>query len=237
MKPIIGITSYVEQAIFTSWDIPAAVVPLTYVRAVDEAGGRPLILPPAADAVDETLEAIDGIVFTGGADLDPSLYGDERHPETTAVRPDRDASEAALMKAALDRDMPILAICRGMQLLNVVRGGNLVQHLPETTGEKAHKEGNGAFARHDVEIDPSSRLGSILGDGAMVASHHHQAPARPGEGLHVVARSPDEVVEAIEDPNARMVVGVLWHAEENEDKALFEELVSKAAEYRKERKS
>ncbi len=237
MKPIIGISSYVEQAVFGVWDVPAAVVPLAYVRAVGEAGGRPLIVPPAADAVDETLNALDGIVFTGGADLDPSLYGDERHPETAAIRPDRDASEAALMKAALDRDMPVLAICRGMQLLNVVRGGNLVQHLPETTGEKTHLKGKGAFARHDIDIDPVSRLGSILGERAMVASHHHQAPDRPGRGLRVVARSSDKVAEAIEDPDARMVVGVLWHPEENEDRALFEELVSNAAEYRRELRS
>jgi putative glutamine amidotransferase len=237
MRPIIGITSYVEQAAFGHWDVPAAIVPLTYVHAVGEAGGRPLLLPPEADAVEETLDVLDGVVFSGGADLDPSLYGAKRHPETAVIRQDRDESEAALMKAALDRGMPVLAICRGMQLLNVVRGGDLVQHLPETTGEKTHKEANGAFARHDVDIDPLSRLGSILGDRAMVASHHHQAPDRPGEGLRVVARSPDKVVEAIEDPDAKMVVGVLWHPEENEDKALFEELVSKAAEYRKERES
>jgi putative glutamine amidotransferase len=237
MKPIIGITSYVEQAVFSSWDVPAAVVPFTYVRAVGEAGGRPLILPPAAGAVDETLDALDGIMFAGGADLDPSLYGEERHPETTAVRPDRDASEVALMKAALDRDMPVLAICRGMQLLNVVRGGSLLQHLPEATGEKAHKGGEGAFARHDVDIDPLSRLGSMLGERAMVASHHHQALNGLGRGLRVVARSPDKVAEAIEDPDARMVVGVLWHPEENEDRALFEELVSNAADYRRELRS
>lgn len=235
MRPVVGITSYVERAEWGPWDAPAALVPLTYVRAVETAGGRPLLVPPMADAVDETLDALDGIIFSGGADVDPDVYGARRHPETTGLRPDRDAAEMALMKGAFERNMPVLAVCRGMQLLNVARGGDLEQHLPERTGDGSHKQEAGVFSRHDVDIDPASRLAGIVGQRSVVASHHHQAPARLGEGLVAVARAPDETVEAIEDRTARLVLGVLWHPEESEDRALFEALVHEAELYRKER--
>lgn len=235
MRPVVGITSYVERAEWGPWDAPAALVPLTYVRAVETAGGRPLVVPPQEDAVEETLDALDGVIFSGGADLDPDIYGARRHPETTGLRPDRDAAEMALMKAALARDMPVLAICRGMQLLNVARGGDLEQHLPERTGDELHRQALGAWSRHDVYIEPASRLGGIVGDRGLVASHHHQGPGRLGEGLVAVARAPDKTIEAVEDTDARLVLGVLWHPEEGEDRALFEALVHEAAIYRKER--
>jgi putative glutamine amidotransferase len=235
MRPIVGISSYVERAEWGPWTAPAALVPLTYVRAVDVAGGRPLVVPPMVNAVEETLDALDGIIFSGGADLDPDVYGAPRHPETTGLRPDRDAAEMALMKGALDRAMPVLAVCRGMQLLNVARGGDLEQHLPERTSGDAHRKELGAFSRHDVDIDPGSRLRGIIGDRSLVASHHHQAPGRLGKGLVAVARAPDTTVEAIEATDARLVLGVLWHPEEGEDRALFEALVNEAAIHRKER--
>jgi len=235
MRPIVGISSYVERAEWGPWATPAVLVPLTYVRAVDVAGGRPLVVPPMVDAVEETLDALDGIIFSGGADLDPDVYGAPRHPETTGLRPDRDAAEMALMKMALERNMPVLAVCRGMQMLNVARGGDLEQHLPERTGEDSHRKEFGVFSRHDVDIEPGSRLEAIIGDRSLVASHHHQAPGRLGEGLVAVARAPDKTVEAIEDADARLVLGVLWHPEEGEDGALFEALVREAADYRKER--
>jgi putative glutamine amidotransferase len=235
MRPIVGISSYVERAEWGPWTAPAALVPLTYVRAVDVAGGRPLVVPPIVNAVEETLDALDGIIFSGGADLDPDVYGAPRHPDTTGLRPDRDAAEMALIEGALERAMPVLAVCRGMQLLNVARGGDLEQHLPERTGDDAHRKELGAFSRHDVEIDPDSRLGGIIGNRSLVASHHHQAPGRLGQGLVAVARAPDTTVEAIEDTDARLVLGVLWHPEEGEDGALFEALVHEAAIYRKER--
>lgn len=189
------------------------------------------MIPPSDGDPEELLDALDGIVFSGGADIDPQRYGARREPETTGIRPDRDRSEMELMERCLQRGVPLLAICRGMQLLNVVRGGTLRQHLEGS----AHRTAPGVFSRHDVEIADGSRLCAILGPRSMVPSHHHQAPDRLGSGLVPVAAAPDGTMEAIEDPQAKMVLGVLWHPEETEDRALFEELVSKAREYRKER--
>lgn len=234
MRPLIGVTGYVERARWSDWDTPAALVPFTYVTAVEHAGGRPLIVPPSNEGVDETLDVLDGIIFSGGADLDPTLYDSQPHPETGSARPDRDRSETALMEGAFQRGLPMLAICRGMQLLNVVKGGDLEQHVPDRTDES--HTAVGAFIRHDIEIDPDSRLAGIVGDRQLVPSHHHQAPRRVGDGLKVVARAPDDTIEAVEDPNAGFIVGVLWHPEEGEDRALFEALVQEATIYAKERR-
>ncbi len=235
MRPVVAISCYVERARWTVWDEPAALLPTTYVSAVDEAGGRPVIVPPTDDGVDELLDAVDGIVLAGGADIDPDAYGAPRHPETTETRPERDRFEWQLAEGALEREMPVLAICRGMQLLNVVRGGALEQHLPGPHGNEMHKRAPGVFARHEIEIASDSKLCSILGDRALVASHHHQAPNRLGRGLRRVAWAPDGVTEGIEDPDARLVLGVLWHPEQSHDRGLFEAVVQSAAEYRKER--
>src|SRR5919106_5593195 len=159
--PVVGITSYAEQARWGVWDAPAALIPMAYVRAVERAGGRPLLVPPSEEAIEETLHALDGLLFSGGADLDPELYGAEAHPETNGVRPERDRAEIALLQAALERDMPVLAVCRGSQVLNVARGGDLVQHLPEVVGDERHKHTPGIFADHDVELTPDSRLSRI----------------------------------------------------------------------------
>src|SRR4029079_2260867 len=132
-------------------DVPAAIIPWSYVAAVERAGGRALLVPPSHDGVDETLDALDGILFSGGSDLEPGLYGAEAHPETTGIRPERDKAELALMEAALARDLPMLAVCRGFEILNVARGGDLVQHLPDVVGDDKHKQTNGVFADHDVE--------------------------------------------------------------------------------------
>lgn len=230
MRPVIGITSYVEQARWGSWDLPAALVPLRYVAAVESAGGRPLIVPPMPDALEETIDALDGLVFAGGSDLNPSLYEAEPHPETRGWRPQRDTAELELMKCALSCSVPMLAICRGMQLFNVVRGGDLRQHLPETSGG-LHRENYGEFMRHEVRVDPSSRLGAALGSRAEVASHHHQAPGRIGRDLRAVAWAPDDTVEGIEDPRLGFACGVLWHPEEDQEPALFERLVSEARDH------
>ena len=234
MRPLIGITCYVEQARWNDWDTAAALVPHSYVRVVEAAGGRPLIIPPSDEGAAETLDVLDGIIFSGGADVDPHLYDAERHVETTGVRPDRDRSESALMEGALERGIPMLAICRGMQLLNVIKGGDLEQHLPDRTAEP-HSD-HGAFVRHDVDIAEQSRLREVLGDRQLVPSHHHQAPKRMGEGLRAVATAPDDTIEAIEDPGATFCLGVLWHPEEGEDRALFEALVQEATIYAKERR-
>ena len=159
MRPVIGITSYAQDARWGVWRLPAALVPLEYVDAIERAGGRALVIPPAEDGVEETLDALDAIVFSGGADVDPAHYGAEPHPETDTPQARRDAGEMALLHAALERDMPTLAICRGFQLLNVARGGDLVQHLPEAVGNDDHKQVPGEFAVHPVEVKDGSRLG------------------------------------------------------------------------------
>jgi gamma-glutamyl-gamma-aminobutyrate hydrolase PuuD len=238
MKPLIGITTYVEAARWGYWELEAALIPSDYVRSVENAGGRALLVPPSDDAVEETLEALDGIVFTGGSDIDPAEYGENAHPETFGIRADRDASELALMRAALERDMPVLGICRGIQVLNVVRGGNLHQHLPDLVGHERHKhDPPGVFVDHEVAIDPDTRLASILGDTHGVKSHHHQGLKELGEGLVEAARADDGTVEAIEDPSRRFALGVLWHPEAGENKRLFEALVEEALRYREERRS
>jgi gamma-glutamyl-gamma-aminobutyrate hydrolase PuuD len=199
---------------------------------VERAGGRALLVPPSEDGVEETLQALDGLLFSGGSDLDPGLYHQEPHEETFGIHEARDRAELALLEAALERDMPVLAICRGSQVLNVARGGDLVQHLPEVVGDEKHKHTPGTFADHDVTLEEGTRLGSLLGDHAPVKSHHHQGIGRIGEGLRVAAHAEDGTVEAVEDPDRRFAVGVLWHPEAGEDARLFEELVREAAEYR-----
>jgi putative glutamine amidotransferase len=235
MKPVIGITSYAEEVTWGAWVEEAALVPLSYVRAIERAGGRPLVIPPSEGAIEETLSVLDGILFSGGSDLDPGLYDAEAHPETQGVHEARDRAEMALLGAALERDMPVLAVCRGSQVLNVARGGDLVQHLPEVLGHEEHKHTPGEYSDHDVTLQPDTRVGGILGDRAPVKSHHHQGFGRIGEGLREAGYAEDGTVEALEDPSKRFAVGVLWHPEEGEDMALFEALVQQAAQYREER--
>jgi len=235
VRPVIGITSYAEEARWGVWELPAALIPLSYVRAVERAGGRPLLVPPSAEGVEETLGVLDGLILSGGADLDPASYGAEAHPETNGVRPERDSAELALLEGALARDMPVLAVCRGSQVLNVARGGDLVQHLPEVVGHEGHKESPGVFADHDVDVVPGTKLYGVVGERAPVKSHHHQGYGRLGQGLRESARAEDGTVEAIEDPSRRFAVGVLWHPEEEEDAALFQALVEEARRYREER--
>jgi gamma-glutamyl-gamma-aminobutyrate hydrolase PuuD len=234
-RPLIGITSYVEPARWGHWELEAALTPYNYVRGVERAGGRALLVPPSGDGVDETLEALDGLLLSGGSDLDPELYDADAHPETVGTRPERDRAELALLEAALARDMPVLAVCRGVQVLNVSRGGDLVQHLPEVVGDERHREVKGEFSEHPVRIEPGSRLGSLLGGDASVKSHHHQGVGAVGSGLRESAWAADGTVEALEDPNGRFTLGVLWHPEAGEDLKLFEALVAEARRYREER--
>lgn len=235
MRPVIGITTYAEEATWGSWTEPAALLPLAYVRAVHLAGGRPLLVPPVDDGIDETLDVLDAIIFSGGGDLDPETYGAEAHPETGEVSRDRDSAELDLLQAALARDMPVLAVCRGSQVLNVSRGGDLVQHLPEIVGHDGHRHEHGDFADHEVTVETESRLGAILGERAPVKSSHHQGFGRIGDGLRPSAWAEDGTTEAVEDPSRRFALGVLWHPEEGEDQALFAALVEEAAVYRANR--
>ena len=236
-RPIIGITSYAQPAKWGAWDLPAALVPLYYVESVHQAGGRALLVPPSDDAVQETLDVLDGIVFSGGIDIDPAVYGAERHPATDPAQAHRDAGELALLAAALERDIPTLAICRGFQLLNVLRGGDLVQHLPEAVGHEGHRETLGVFSKHPVEITEGTQLEAILGPRhGSVRSSHHQGVGKVGEGLVESAYAEDGSLEAIEDPSKRFALGVLWHPEmEDDDKRLFEALVAEARSYRAHR--
>jgi len=220
-----------------AWTLPAALIPLSYVRSVERAGGRALLIPPSDDGVDETLDALDGLLFTGGSDVDPALYGAEAHPETKGIRADRDSAELALLEAALARDLPVLAVCRGSQVLNVALGGDLVQHMPDVVGHEGHREVLGVFSEHGVELEPGTRLAGILGERAPVKSHHHQGFGRVGDGLRTAAHADDGTVEAIEAPDRRFALGVLWHPEEGEDLALFEQLVDEARAYRAERRA
>jgi putative glutamine amidotransferase len=234
-RPVIGITTYVTPARWSSWDVEAALVPAAYVEAVERAGGRPLLVPPSEAGVGETLDALDGLLFSGGSDLDPDLYDQEPHGETSGVHPERDRAELALLEAALARDMPVLAVCRGSQVLNVARGGDLVQHLPDLVGNEKHKHTPGTFADHDVTVEEETRLAALLGEHASVKSHHHQGFGRVGRGLRVAAHAEDGTIEAVEDPEHRFALGVLWHPEAGEDARLFEELVREAREYRARR--
>jgi putative glutamine amidotransferase len=231
-RPLIGITTYVEEASWGHWVASAALIPFAYVRAVERAGGRALLVPPDDDGVEETLDALDGLLLSGGNDVDPRAYGAEPHAATGGVRPERDRGELALLQGALARDMPVLAVCRGSQLLNVVRGGDLVQHLPEVVGDEKHRETPGVFSAHDVRVDPDSRLGALVGDRAPVKSHHHQGFGRVGGGLREAAWADDGTLEAVEDPSKRFALGVLWHPEEDDDAALFGALVAEARAYR-----
>src|SRR5438128_12243726 len=235
-RPVVGITTYVVPAKWSHWELEAALIPADYVYAVERGGGRALLVPPSATGIDETLDAVDGLVFSGGSDLDPELYGQEAHAETFGIAKERDRAELALLQAALERDMPVLAICRGSQVLNVARGGDLVQHLPDVVGDEKHKHTPGTFADHDVTLEEGTKLASVLGDRAPVKSHHHQGFGRVGEGLRVAALAEDGPVEAVEDPSHRFALGVLSHPEAGEATKLVEGLVEAAAAYRAERR-
>ena len=232
-RPIIGVTSYAPSAVrWGPWHETAVIVPESYVRALTRAGARPLIIPPDEPSAEQTLDLLDGVVLSGGTDVDPATYGAELGPSTDEPASQRDRAELALLSAALARDMPVLAVCRGSQLLNVARGGDLVQHLPDRVGHEGHRPRPGTFADHDVEVKPESRLGGILGRHASVKSHHHQGYGRLGRDLRPVAWADDGTVEALEDSSQRFALGVLWHPEEGEDQALFDELVEAARAYR-----
>ena len=237
IRPLIGITAYAEPSVrWGVWELAAALIPLAYIRAIEAAGGRALLVPPSEQGIEETLDALDGLLFSGGSDLDPALYGQEPHPETGGVREERDRGELALLRAALERELPVLAVCRGVQVLNVARGGDLVQHLPDVVGDERHKHTPGAFADHEVALREGSKVGTLLGERAPVKSHHHQGLGLIGEGLVESAWADDGTIEALEDPAGRFTVGVLWHPEEGEDAALFRALVDEARGFRATRR-
>ena len=228
MRPVVGITTYVVPATFGVWKENSALVPLEYVSAVERAGGRPLLVPPSIEGVDETLDALDGIIFSGGADLDPALYGQDAHPETDRPFPLRDDGEFVLLRAALERDMPTLGICRGSQVLNVAMGGTLVQHLDLHFDVARYNE-----VVHEVDLEPSSTLASWTGTTRIgVNSLHHQAVATAGSQTKIAGYATDGTIEAVE-VEGKPVVGVQWHPELirhlPEHLALFRSLVRLAS--------
>ena len=224
MRPIIGITTYSEPASWGVWhDIDAALVPNAYVDAVTLAGGRAVLLPP--DGTDAgVLDVLDGLVLAGGADLGPGLYGAEPEP-LTDTRPDRDAGEMLLARAALDADLPVLGVCRGMQLLVVAAGGRLHQHLPDVLGHEKHRPAPGVYGSQPARFAEGSRIAALMGDDVGIHCYHHQGVADAGS-LTVTGRADDGLPEAVEDPDRRFVLGVQWHPELVRDRRLFGALVS-----------
>jgi putative glutamine amidotransferase len=227
MRPLIGISTYREQARWGAWDLPAVLLPASYADAVAEAGGEPVLLPTGAVSA-EAVRRLDGLVLAGGADVDPARYGHPAGPHTTVLRPERDAAELAVLQAALSRDLPLLAICRGMQLLNVELGGDLLQHLPDVAGAGIHNPGAGLFAGRQVRTAPGTQLDRLLGPTAAVDCHHHQALDRIAPELTPSAWAEDGLVEAVEATGRRFCLGVQWHPEAGADRRLFEALVSAA---------
>jgi putative glutamine amidotransferase len=224
-RPVIGITTYLERTRYTAWDLDAAVLPRTYFDVVADAGGNPVLLPPLGQWQAESVSFLDGLVIAGGADVDPDRYSQQTHPRTAGLRPDRDAAEFALVRAALAAGLPMIGVCRGMQVLNVVLGGTLNQHVPDATGTDAHLPAVGEFARNEVELDAGSKLAEILGSQELVSCSHHQAIDQLGAGLKVVGRAHDGTIEAVELSTADFVLGVQWHPEQDADIRLFKAFV------------
>ena len=227
-RPVIGVTAAVELARWRVWEAEVVLAPLGYVAAVERAGGRAVLLPPTELGVEETLASVDGLLCSGGPDLDPALYGAQADPETGGVQPERDRGELALLRAALSLGLPVLGVCRGMELLDIVCGGTLHQHLPDVVGHDGHRGGTAAFSRHEVTLADGSRTRELLGPSVTVPSFHHQGVATVGTGLRAVGWAEDGSVEAIEAEGPRFVVGVLWHPEESDDPRLFDALVAAA---------
>jgi putative glutamine amidotransferase len=229
IRPVIGICAAIESAQWAAWEVVVNLSPRAYSLAVQRAGGLALILPPddvVAEAPDELLDMIDGLILAGGSDIDPASYGARPHPETRGTRPERDRFELALGTRALERDMPVLGICRGMEMLNVIQGGTLNQHIP---GLELHRHTPGAFTDHRVRLESGSLAERVVGaELTDVKSAHHQGLEELGEGVVASGQADDGLVEAIELPGRSFAVGVLWHPEEDEQSRVVGSFVDEA---------
>jgi putative glutamine amidotransferase len=239
MIPLIGVSTYVANAAWGAWERRAALLPESYYELVASVGGRPLLLPPLRAAgpgpgfgAAEVVAALDGLVLTGGGDVDPAAYGEAPGPHVAGVDQVRDGSEQALLAAALEVDLPVLAICRGCQILNIAQGGTLFQHLPDVVGHDGHRHAPSVFGEMKVTTAPDSLAASIFGDAPTVLCSHHQSIDALGRNLVRTAYADDGVIEAVELTGHRFVVGVQWHPEEGADARPFAALVGAARSYR-----
>jgi putative glutamine amidotransferase len=238
-RPIIGLCTALERARWSVWDLQAMLLPRSYVDAVQHAGGLALMLPPdprATDEPDEWLDLLDGLVLAGGADVDPAAYGEQADPHTLGTVPERDGFEIALALRAMERDIPLLGICRGMQVMNVARGGTLIQHLPDDVGHEDHRRSLGSFdnADHDVRLADGSLAARVAHEKVhSTKSHHHQGVKAVGDGLEVTGwATVDDLPEVVEDPSRRFALGVQWHPEADPTSPLIAAFVEEAREFR-----
>jgi putative glutamine amidotransferase len=236
ISPLIGISCYSQPASWGTWeDIPVNLLPRRYADAVARAGGLPVLLPPVP-GIGDVLGRLDGLILSGGGDIDPARYGAVRHQASDPPNAPRDEAELALCTAALTRGLPLLAICRGLQVLNVALGGTLLQHLPDVTGTDVHSPVPSGYGQHEVRVTASSRLARVLGrTEAEVPTHHHQSVDRLGAGLIATAWTADQVIEAVEFSSgarfdgadgASFMLGVQWHPEAGDDPSLFRAFVA-----------
>lgn len=231
-RPVIGISTYQDPARWGVWEMPAVLLPAAYPRLVRAAGGLAVLLPPdeAEDTAREVVAALDGVVIAGGADVEPVRYGADPDPRTGPPARERDAWELALIEAAIEQGVPLLGICRGMQLLNVALGGTLHQHLDGHTG------GHAVFGGHPVDPVPGTAYAAAVPEQTTVPAYHHQAVDRLGTGLIASAHAPDGTVEALELPDREsLVLGVQWHPEMGEDLRVMTALVDAAGRRQRER--
>ena len=234
-RPTIGLTSYWTHAAMSHWATDSVLVAQGYVEGIRLAGGRAVVLPADplwATDPDDVLDLLDGLLVVGGNDIAPEIYGGERHPDTGARHERRDSVELGLAGRALERRMPVLGICRGMQLLNVVRGGTLDQHLADSVDVTPHRLDDATHGVHEVITVPGTRTAEVVGERITVHSHHHQGVATLGHGLIVSAHAQDGVIEAVEDPGLPFCIGALWHPDVDpggDGAPLFKALVETAA--------